>query len=85
MKIEVFYTERCAQCRLIEHVVYTALEEMGMDVPIHKVTNQQEAIDRGARAQPVLWINGDLKTQGRMPLVSEVKDMIEQARVDEAP
>jgi small redox-active disulfide protein 2 len=80
MKIEVFYSMRCAKCHLIEHVVHTALEELGMDEVVHKVTNEQEAMNRGAMSQPVLWINGELKTQGRVPLVSEVKEIIETER-----
>jgi small redox-active disulfide protein 2 len=77
VKIEIFYSAKCAKCHVIEHAVYTALEELGLDEPVHKITNQQEAIDRGAMSQPVLWINGELKSQGRVPLVSEIKEMIE--------
>jgi small redox-active disulfide protein 2 len=74
----------CAKCHLIEHVVFTALKELGLDEEVHKITNQQEAIDRGAMSQPVLWINGELKSQGRVPMVSEMKEIIEAERRAEA-
>lgn len=84
VKIEVFYSMGCAKCHLIEHVVFTALKELGLDEEVHKITNQQEAIDRGAMSQPVLWINGELKSQGRVPMVSEMKEIIEAERRAEA-
>ncbi|MBI0584014.1 MAG: thioredoxin family protein [Methanomassiliicoccus sp.] len=81
MRIEVFYSVRCGKCRLMESVTHTALEELGMDVEVNKLLNPQDAMARGVMSQPALWINDHLKVQGRVPLVSEIKQMIEEERL----
>jgi predicted DsbA family dithiol-disulfide isomerase len=86
MKIEVFYSMRCGKCRLMETATHAALEELGMEVDVDKILNPQVAMDRGVMSQPALWINGRLKVQGTVPLVSEIKDMImEEQRSEGAP
>ena len=83
MKIEVFYSMRCGKCRLMETATHAALEELGMDVEVDKILNPQVAVERGIMSQPALWINGRLKAQGTVPLVSEIKDMIlEEKRLE---
>lgn len=86
MKIEVFYSTRCGKCRLLESATYAALEELGMDVHVDKILNPQEAMERGVMSQPALWINGHLRVQGKVPLISEIKDMIiEERGLEEGP
>jgi small redox-active disulfide protein 2 len=83
MKIEVFYSMRCGKCRLMETATHAALEELGMDVEVDKILNPQVAMERGIMSQPALWINGHLKAQGSVPLVSEIKEMIlEEKRLE---
>lgn len=76
MKIEVFYSMRCGKCRIMETAVHAALEELDLDVDVEKVLNPQEAVARGVRSQPALWINGRLKAAGSVPLVSDIKRMV---------
>ena len=86
MKIEVFYSMRCGKCRLMETATHAALEELGMDVEVDKILNPQVAVERGVMSQPALWINGRLKVQGTVPLVSEIKNMIlEEKRLEGGP
>ncbi|OPY29113.1 MAG: hypothetical protein A4E31_00726 [Methanomassiliicoccales archaeon PtaU1.Bin030] len=84
MKIEMFYSMSCGKCRMLETVVHTALEDLKMDVEVEKLLNPDQAMQRGAMSQPAMWINDKLIVQGRVPLVSEMKEMIMKARDEEA-
>lgn len=76
LKIEIFYSMSCGKCRVMETVVHTALEDLGLEADVKKFLNLNEAIERGARAQPAVWINDRLIMQGRVPLVSEMMDIL---------
>lgn len=84
MKIEMFYSMSCGKCRILETVVHTALEDLKMDVEVEKLLNPEQAMERGAMSQPAMWIDEKLVVQGRVPLVSEMKEMILKARDGEA-
>jgi len=84
MKIEMFYSMSCGKCRILETVVHTALEDLKMDVDVEKLLNPEQAMERGAMSQPAMWIDEKLVVQGRVPLVSEMKEMILKARDGEA-
>jgi small redox-active disulfide protein 2 len=84
MKIEIFYSMSCGKCRILENVVHTALEDLRMNVEVDKLLNPDQAIERGAMSQPALWIDNKLIVQGRVPLVSEMKEMILKAKDEQA-
>lgn len=84
MKIEMFYSMSCGKCRILETVVHTALEDLKMDVEVKKLLNPEQAMERGAMSQPAMWIDEKLVVQGRVPLVSEMKEMILKARDGQA-
>lgn len=84
MKIEMFYSMSCGKCRILETVVHTALEDLKMDVEVKKLLNPEQAMERGAMSQPAMWIDEKLVVQGRVPLVSEMKEMIIKARDGQA-
>ena len=79
LKIEVFALG-CAKCRLIEVAVHAALEEMGLNIDVDKLQDTEEAKRRGVMSQPVLFINGKLMVQGRVPSIDEIKEMIDRSR-----
>ncbi len=78
MKIEMFYSVSCGKCRMLETVVYTALEDLKMEAEVEKFLNPDQAMARGAMSQPALWINDKLILQGRVPLVSEMREIIQK-------
>jgi small redox-active disulfide protein 2 len=79
MKIEVF-SVGCAKCRLIEVATHAALEELGLNTEVDKLQDTGEAQRRGVMSQPALFINGKLIVQGRVPSVSELKEIINRER-----
>lgn len=78
VKIEIFYSLSCGRCRLIETVVHTALEDLGLEADVEKCLNPAKAFERGARAQPAMWVNDKLLVQGQVPLVSEMREILKK-------
>lgn len=78
VKIEIFYSLTCGRCRLIETVVHTALGDLGLEADVEKFLNPAEAFERGARAQPAMWVNNKLLVQGQVPLLSEMKEILKK-------
>ena len=74
-KVEVFALG-CAKCRLIEVAATTAVEELGIDAEIEKVSDTMEMRERGVQSQPALFIDGKLRSAGRVPSVDEIKKML---------
>jgi len=71
-KVEVFAIG-CAKCRLLEVATATAIEELGMDTEVTKLQDTEEMRNRGVMHQPALFIDGELKSSGRVPSVEEIK------------
>jgi small redox-active disulfide protein 2 len=78
LKIEVLYAGGCGSCKRIEYATNAAISELGLDIPVERLTDYREAQERGASQVPALFINGKLVVQGRYPSTDEIKDIIRQ-------
>ena len=78
MKIEVLGTG-CKNCNALEAATREALQQLGMDVPVEKVTDYGEIVSYGVMSTPALAIDGDVKTTGRVPSVRELTDLLTAA------
>ena len=78
MKIEVLGTG-CKNCNALEAATREALQQLGMDVPVEKVTDYGEIVSYGVMSTPALAIDGDVKTTGRVPSVRELTDLLAAA------
>lgn len=81
-KVEVFAIG-CAKCRLMEVAATAAIEELGMDAEVEKVSDTVEMRERGVQSQPALFIDGKLKAAGRVPSVEEIKRMLTEGEKKE--
>jgi len=77
MKIEIFGTG-CAKCKKLEENVRKALEELGIDAEIAKVTKIEDIIERGLMMTPGLAIDGEIRSAGRVLSAEEVKKLIQE-------
>ena len=75
MKIEILGTG-CKNCEALERATATALEHMGIDVPIERVTDYGEIAAHGVMSTPALVIDGRVRTIGRVPSVSDLIEII---------
>lgn len=75
MKIEVLGSG-CARCKRQAQVAERVVEELGIEAEIVKVEDISEIIDRGVMMTPALFIDGKLRSSGRIVEVEELKRMI---------
>ncbi len=79
MKIEILGTG-CRKCQALAASAETAVQVLGLDCEVEKVTDITEITERGVMMTPALVVNGDVKVSGRVPSVGEVQVILESAR-----
>ncbi len=75
MKIEVL-GPGCPKCQSTEQVVRKAVEELGVQADVVKVTDINAIIEKGVMWTPALVIDGKLALQGKIPTLDQVKKLI---------
>lgn len=66
----------CPNCHTVEETVRRAVNELGMDAKVEKVTDMIE-IMKYTMSTPGIVINGKLKYSGKpLPTIEKVKDLI---------
>ncbi|MEN8114678.1 MAG: thioredoxin family protein [Actinomycetota bacterium] len=69
----------CKNCNALEAATADALERLGIDQPITKITDYGQIASYGVMSTPALAIDGDVKTTGRVPSVDEIAGIISAA------
>jgi small redox-active disulfide protein 2 len=75
MKIEILGSG-CKNCNALESATQRALQQLGIDEAITKVTDYGQIASYGVMSTPALAIDGEVKTTGRVPSVDEIADLI---------
>ncbi len=75
MKIEVLGTG-CKNCNALEAATAEALQQLGVDQPIDKVTDYADIMAYGVMSTPALAVDGEVKVVGRVPSVAELKELL---------
>jgi len=63
----------CSKYQLLKTLTEKALEELGLDCQIIKVKNMEKMVRSGVKLTPALIIDGEIKTQGKVPTYEEIK------------
>ena len=79
MKLQILGTG-CPKCRKVAEVATKAVEDLGADAEIVKVTDINEIMSFGVMLTPALAIDGDVKVSGKVPSLDEVKNWIGERR-----
>ena len=66
----------CARCRDLTANAEKAVQELGIEAEIEKVTEIQDIIKFQILMTPGLVINGQVKAAGRVPSVEEIKQLL---------
>ena len=66
----------CPKCLALETNAKKAVEELGIDAEIEKVTKIAEIMKKGVMMTPALVVNGEVKIVGKVPSVDEIKDLL---------
>jgi len=75
MRIEVLGSG-CAKCKRQAQVVERVVKELGIEAEVVKVEDIAEIIDRGVMMTPALFIDGELRSSGRIVEAEELKRML---------
>lgn len=73
----------CPNCKRLEKVAREALEEMGVEATLTKVTDFGDIMSYNIIATPGLVINGQVVSYGRIPTKAEVTTWVANAAMAE--
>lgn len=76
-KIEILGTG-CAKCKRLFANAEQAVKELKITAEIVKVDDIAEIVSRGIMLPPGLSINGEVRAEGRIPDVNEIKKMLKE-------
>lgn len=66
----------CTKCKVLEKVTREAIAELGVGAEVEKVEDIQKIMGYGVMRTPALVINEKVVLSGRLPSMSEVKEII---------
>lgn len=67
----------CSRCDQLAQSTRTAAEELGLQYELEKITDLNRFIDYGVMMTPGLVVDGELKVQGKVPSVEELKELLQ--------
>jgi small redox-active disulfide protein 2 len=70
----------CNNCKTLEGRTREAIEQLSLDAVIQKVEDYQEMSSYGIISTPGLVIDEKVVSQGRVPTVEAIKDLILRSR-----
>lgn len=70
----------CANCKRLEDLARKAVDQLGVDAEIVKVTDMQDIMGYGVMSTPALVIDDELKVAGRVPTFEQVVELISRAQ-----
>lgn len=78
MKIQVLGTG-CAKCQKLYAEVQEAIEQAGASAELSKVETLEEIVTFGVAFTPGLVIDGEVKSQGKLPSLAQIVSWITEA------
>ncbi len=66
----------CNNCKNLERVTKEAVDALGIDATIEKVTDYPTIVGYGVISTPALVIDGKLVLSGRVPTSSQVRKLL---------
>jgi len=66
----------CASCEKLEGLAKKAVEELGLDAQIVKVTDYPAIMAFGVMSTPALVVDDEVKVAGRVPAYDDVKKIL---------
>ncbi|WP_367356477.1 thioredoxin family protein [Mesotoga sp.] len=75
MKIEIFGSG-CPRCKQTEKIMKMAVEEMGSDAIVEKVTDMMVIMEKGIVSTPAVAVDGKIVLSGKIPSLDEAKSLI---------
>ena len=70
----------CMNCRTLERRTREAVEQLRLEASVEKVEDPRDIYSQGVMSTPGLVIDGRVVSQGRVPTVEAIKELILLAR-----
>ena len=70
----------CANCQKLEDLVKKAVDQLGIDAEIVKVSDIKDIMAYGVMSTPALVIDEELKLAGRVPSLDQVVALIARSQ-----
>ena len=77
MKIQILGSG-CAKCKTLEKKAREAVEELGIDAEVVKITSLEEIMNMGVMMTPALAIDDEVKTVGKVLTTEQVIEKIKE-------
>jgi len=80
MKIKILGSG-CPKCQKLESNAQKAVEELGLkDVKVEHIYDINKIIEMGIAFTPAIAFDDEIKAQGRIPEVEEIKEWLRQIK-----
>ena len=66
----------CPRCERLAETARKAADELGIEYELEKITEITRFVEFGLMMTPGLVVDGDLRVQGNVPSVDEIKTML---------
>ncbi len=74
-KIQILGTG-CPKCNQLEENAKAAINQLGLQVAVEKISDLQEIMKFGVMMTPGFAIDGEVKTTGKLLSVEEIKELL---------
>jgi small redox-active disulfide protein 2 len=79
MKIKILGSN-CPNCKILEANVRKAVDELGVEASVEKITDMEVIMGYGVMSIPALVIDEQVASSGRVLAVSEIKTILSKAK-----
>ena len=69
----------CRKCRQLAENAQAAVDQIGADCEIEKITDLNQIMQHGVMMTPGLVIDDQVRSSGKVPSADEIKSMLESA------
>jgi small redox-active disulfide protein 2 len=76
MKKIVVLGPGCPRCESLANVTKQAADQLGIEYELEKLTDIKQFPSYGLMMTPGLVVDGELKVQGKVPSLDEIKTML---------
>lgn len=76
MKVQILGSG-CPSCKMLEASAREAIEKLGMEADISKVTDMDSILEMGVMMTPGLVIDGEVKSAGKVLTVNQVSEILQ--------
>ncbi len=74
-KVQILGTG-CPKCGKLAENAETAIEDLGIECEIEKITDVNKITDFGVMLTPALAVDGEVKAAGKLLSVDDIKDIL---------